>query len=124
MCFGYLAEFGVSVLVVGEVYAALLDFICAQCMEYALGDDCRTVIHVHDFALYDGRNHQIHDFIDRDFGFVEHLGDYYHRIVAGGADTECEVAGAASHGRKYEPVAACACVHVYGASDDSTLVLC
>ncbi len=112
-----------SVLVVGEVDAALADFLVAQCVEHAFRDNCGAVVHAHDFTLDNRRNHEVHDFFDRDFRFVEHLGNDDHRVVAGLADTESQVAGAAAHGSQHEPVAARACVDVDGAGDDCALVL-
>ena len=113
-----------SVLVVGEVHAALADLLIRQRVEHAFGDDGGAVVHAHDLALDDRRDHEVDDLLDGDFGLVEHLGDDDHRVVAGLADTECEVSGRAAHGCEHEPVSAGAGVDIDGAGDDGTLVLC
>ena len=119
----YLAQFGVSVLVIGEVDAALADLLVAQRVEYAFRDNGCSVVHAHDLALDDRRNHEVHDLLDGDFRLVEHFGNDDHRVVASLADAECQVAGAAAHGSQYEPVAARAGVNIDGTCDDGALVL-
>ena len=124
VCLRHLAQLGMSVLVVGEVHAALADLLIRQRVEHAFGDDGGAVVHAHDLALDDRRDHEVDDLLDGDFGLVEHLGDDDHRVVAGLADTECEVSGRAAHGCEHEPVSAGAGVDIDGAGDDGTLVLC
>ncbi len=123
MRLGHLAQLGMPVVVVGEVDAALADFLVAQCVEHTLRDDGGAVVHAHDFTLDDRRDDHVDDLLDRDFGLVEHLGDDDHRVVAGLADAECEVAGTAAHGGQHEPVAAGAGVYVDRAGDDGAFVL-
>ena len=55
---------------------------------------------------HDGRYNQFHDFIDRDFGFVEHLGNDNHRVVASLSDTERQVSRTAAHRSQHKPVSA------------------
>ena len=112
-----------SVLVIGEVNAALLDLLVAQGVEHALRNHGGTVVHAHQLALDDRRNDQVDDLVDRDLGLVEHLGDDDHRVVAGLADTEGQVTGRTAHGSQHEPVAAGAGVDIDGARNDGTLVL-
>lgn len=121
--FDTLAQLGVSVLVVGEVDAALADLLIRERVEDALRDDGGAVVHAHDLALDDRRDHQVDDLLDGDLRLVEHLRDDDHRVVARLTDTECEVAGRTAHGCQHEPVAARACVDIDGAADDGTLVL-
>ena len=111
------------VLVIGEVDAALADLLVRQRVEHALGDHGGTVVHAHDLALDDRRNHQVDDLLDGDLRLVEHLGNDDHRVVARFADAECQVSCRAAHGGQHEPVAARAGVYVDGAGDDGTLVL-
>ena len=119
----HLAQLGMPVLVIGEVDAALADLFVRQRVEHALGDHGGTVVHAHDLALDDRRNHQVDDLLDGDFRLVEHLGNDDHRVVARFADAECQVSCRAAHGGQHEPVAARACVDVDGAGDDCALVL-
>ena len=119
----HLAQLGMSVLVVGEVDAALADLLVRQRVEHAFGNHRCAVVHAHDLTLDDRRNHQVDDLLDGDLRLVEHLGNDDHRVVARFADAECQVSCRAAHGGQHEPVAARAGVYVDGAGDDGTFVL-
>ena len=112
-----------SVLVVGEVHAALADLLVRQRVEHALRNDGGAVVHAHDLTLDDRRDDQVHDLLDGDLRLVEHFGNDDHRVVARLADAECQVTGRTTHGCQHEPVAARACIYIDGAGDDRTLVL-
>ncbi len=122
MRFRDLSQLGMTVFVVSEMNTALANLFVGKRMKYALGNDSSTVIHPHDFTLHDGRYNQFHDFIDRDFGFVEHLGNDNHRVVASLSDTERQVSRTAAHRSQHKPVSAGTCIDINGPSDHGTLV--
>ena len=117
-----LTQLGVTVLIIGEVDTALLDLLIRQRVEYALRDDRCAIVHTHNLTLQDSRDNEVYNLLHRNFGFVEHLGDNNHGVVASLTDTECEVAGRATHSSQYEPVAIRASIYIDGASDNGTLI--
>ena len=119
----YFAQFGMSVLVVGEMDARFLDLFIAQGVEHTFRDHGHAVVDAHDLALDDRRNDQVDDLLDGDLRLVEHLRNDDHRVVAGRADAEGEVPRRTAHGRYDEPVGRRACVVVDGAADDRSALL-
>ncbi len=112
-----------AVVVIRERHAALFDLLLAECVENTLRYDGRTVIHTHYLTLDDGRNDQVDDLLNGDLGFVEHLGNDDHRIVARRTYTEGQVTRTAPHSGQNEPIAARARVVVDRARQHRTLVL-
>ena len=78
----HIAEFGMSVFVVGKSDTRFLDFLISHEMEHTLADDDDAVVHTQKFALHDGADHQVDDGFEGDFCFVEHLRDDHHGAVA------------------------------------------
>ncbi len=122
MRFADVTEFGMSVIVVSELYAGSYYFVIVHEVEYTLAYDSYTVRYAHKAAFDHRRDDKAGDLIECDRRLVEHLGDDYHRIVACRSDTECQVTGLASHCRYYEPVAAGARIFVKSGSELHTLL--
>ena len=101
-----LAKLGMTMLVVGEVDAAVADLLVGEAVEDTLADHGGAVVDAHQLALDDAGDHHVDDFVDGNLGLVEELGDDDHGVVAGAGDTEGQVAGRAAHGADHEPVLA------------------
>jgi len=111
--FGNLAEFGVSVVVIGKVNARFLDFLIAEFVKNTLGDNGCSVFEPHNLAFDDGRNHQVDNLVHSDGGLVEHLRDDNHGVVASSPDAEGKMSGRTSHSSYHKPVFAGAGILVH-----------
>ncbi len=121
MSLGHLAQFGVTVFVVAEMDAGVLNLLIGEAVENAFRNHGGTVVDTHYLTLDDAAHHHVDNLVDGNLCLVEEFGDDHHGIMAGTGDAEGKMSGRAAHGRDHKPVLRCAGVFHDSGADDRAL---